>query len=216
MRIQINNEDYEVRVQNRTVTFCDIMSHGKIVAKGIAIQNPKDVTDGNVTTDMGARIAAGRALKFLDSQGEGFNIKAKTSEIVDKVQKRDFKKMIHNVVEARDRFKRDLNAFMDNLKYNVTRGTGYFQNVFNTSLSDKSAAEAYQGTVRDGGLYGYDAKIVQILPRAEVARRYPGYSDPTFGFDSGTAPGVIDLAPEPELETIDGQTIARRILGYLR
>lgn len=88
MRLQVNGEDYEIRVQQRTVTFCDIMKSGKLVSKGIAIQNPKDVAAGITTENLGARIAAGRALKFLDGQGKGFNVKAKTSEIVKKVQAR--------------------------------------------------------------------------------------------------------------------------------
>ena len=57
MKIKINGEGYEVRVQQRTITEATIMKSGEVVGVGAAWLNPNDEND----EDVGAKIAIGRA-----------------------------------------------------------------------------------------------------------------------------------------------------------
>lgn len=199
MRIQINNEDYEVRVQQRTVTFCDIMSHGKLVSKGIAIENPQDVAEGNISFEIGTRIAANRALQGLGVE----NFKGKASEIVAKVKGRTRKEFIQKFIK-----KMFDNVLTDALKFGVTRGTGF------AGIDYEAQEKAGVG----GAYYspGYDVKIVQDLPKAEVDRRYPGWED----LDNRPKVTLLQATHathgDPVEVELDNRTVARRILGFLR
>lgn len=88
MKISINGDSYQVRVQDRKVIFADIMTHGETVASGVAILNPVD--RGN--EEKGLNIAVGRALKELreDSLADGrdFDHTPIQKSIVKRVQKR--------------------------------------------------------------------------------------------------------------------------------
>lgn len=62
MRLDILGTKVEVRIQERTVTFADIIYKGKVIATGVAIPNPLDVADGVVNPVDGGKIAFGRAI----------------------------------------------------------------------------------------------------------------------------------------------------------
>jgi len=96
MRITIHGEDFEVRVQERKVTFCDIMKSGKLISMGAAIPNPMDEELGNVSLEIGEKIAIGRALSRLNGyatdNGRPFEVKPILKRIQNKLRLRRLKK----------------------------------------------------------------------------------------------------------------------------
>lgn len=224
MRLSINGEDYEVRVQQRTVTFCDIMKSGKLVSKGIAIPKPQDVAEGLISEEMGARIAAGRALKYLEGQTDGFSVKAKTNEIVAKVKNRLDRQRILDRLSAS--FHKSMDELDELLKFAMVPGTGFLDSVKAGLGLGPSKWTPLVGVFHDGGPYNsfddrryptygnrYPSGIESFNTKAfnlqtEAAEFSP---EPYFTHD-GTAPGTFPES-EPVMSEADYYGITRRILG---
>lgn len=65
MRINLAGTDFDIRIQERTVTTVDIMKGGKVLSRGLAFMNPKDVREGKVNPIDGVAVAAKRAADRL-------------------------------------------------------------------------------------------------------------------------------------------------------
>lgn len=87
MKFELNDQNYQLRVQRREVVIADVMRHGELVASGEAILNPADAFD----MDKAHNIAVGRALKTLPVGMEGHGRVQK--EIVKKLRYRELGKI---------------------------------------------------------------------------------------------------------------------------
>ena len=110
MKIKINGEGYEVRVQQRTITEATIMKSGEVVGVGAAWLNPNAEND----EDVGAKIAIGRALQELKVIDPGLKNSIKNLRPLDQSERKEILGQISKRIE--DLWIRSINATLKRLQ----------------------------------------------------------------------------------------------------